>query len=557
MISNSWRYYLTTFLLLAVASADSSAVASARETYISYVDNLFLRYDGLEPKLAQVESSSQSADKKLFDVYNTLESHLKDAKIASTVGSAASIIGAILLFTPAAPLGLALAAGGTATSFGTCIAQNFFFDRDASEEFEKVVDAYTSSSDALQKLFLDIEATKAKLSQSLEEFLAQLHAHSLPDLGAGETPGGPSTAPKGPDDPKTPHTPNQFSSRVLQGLTKAAGKPLTDVSLKTGTELSELLGKSGARLLVKGLPMLGKTLPVISIVVDVASIVTTWTNNDETLENAAKLKSDILQSTAAFRRVVQEYLAALKDLFGDQMLQSSLRKLLRLPRPPPGPPGGPPDDPEKACLMFKMMEQMPDISLVVFAALQGDAHEDPTENNYMTELVPEADVQQLSQMSASAPVIDAVYERHPDVEQPPEQPHDKSIFFGTIAFRALCSWRDISGREVFNVDGSSIDKRVSSWVGFWSWWISARKKVDCLDPDCHIIRPGSHTDDIVGGHLETVDRRDRGWYILPICKNHNAPAGTYDRVPPRGQIAQFMITSSRPKSWAVRIPSLF
>ena len=210
-----------------MASADSSAVASARETYVSYVDKLFLRYDELEAKLAQVESSSQLADNKLSDVYNTLESHLKDAKIASTVGSATSIIGAILLFTPAAPLGVALTFGGAATSIGTGIAQSYFFEKDASEEFAKVVTGYTSSLDALQKLFHDIEATKDNLSQSLEEFLAQLHAHSLPDSGAGKPPGAPSPAPKGPDDPKTPHTPNQFSSAVLQGLanTATAGNP--------------------------------------------------------------------------------------------------------------------------------------------------------------------------------------------------------------------------------------------------------------------------------------------------------------------------------------------
>ena len=229
-----------------MASADSSAVASARESYVSYVDKLLSRYDELEAKLAQVESSSQSADNKLSDVYNTLESHLKYAKIASTFGSATSILGAILLFTPFVPLGVTVTLGGAATSVGTGLAQTYLFEKDASEEFGKVVSGYMSSFDALQKLFHDIEATKEKLSQSLEEFLAQLHAHSLPDSGAGNTPGAPSPAPKSPDDPKTVHTPNQFSSVVLQGLvnTAAAGKPLTNVSLKTGAELSELLGKT-------------------------------------------------------------------------------------------------------------------------------------------------------------------------------------------------------------------------------------------------------------------------------------------------------------------------
>ena len=208
-----------------------------------------------------------------------------------------------------------------------------------------------------------------------------------------------------------------------------------------------MIGKWGGTWSVKGLPLLGKALPVISIAVDVASIVNTWTNNNETLEQVGRLKSDILQTTAEFRKLVQQYQAALKDLFGDQTLQRSVRKLLKLPRPAPGPPGGPPDDPEKACKMFKMMEQMPDISLMVFAALQGDTHEDPTENKYITELLPESHLQQLSQMSASAPVVDAVYERHPDIEvshiltnyhfPPPISLHVLTLFFYRTQKRAF------------------------------------------------------------------------------------------------------------------------
>ena len=233
-----------------MASADNSAVASARETYVRCVHELFLQYDELERRLAQVESSSQSANSKLSDVYDTLEFHLEQAKIASTAGDATSIVGEILLFTPAAALGIGLSLAGTATSVGTSIAQTFIFEKDAVEEFAKVMTGSTSSFDALQRIFHEIEVTKDKLSQSFEDFLVKLHTHSLPDLGAGSSPDVPSPAPKGPDNPKTPHTPNQFSLVLLQGLvnTAAAGKPLTDVSIKTGTELSGLLRKTARSL---------------------------------------------------------------------------------------------------------------------------------------------------------------------------------------------------------------------------------------------------------------------------------------------------------------------
>lgn len=169
--------------------------------------------------------------------------------------------------------------------------------------------------------------------------------------------------------------------------------------------------------------VLGKAVPILSVVIDVESIITTWTSSNETLKQVGKLKNDILGSVDAFRQAVRSHQSSLEDQIGNIALQNSLRKLLRLRRFPPGPPCGP----EDACKMLGLMQEMVGITFLVFANLQGDTHEDPTENKYVTEIMPEADVLQLSQMSMCAPVVDSVYERYPD-----PQASDDTVSRGTF-----------------------------------------------------------------------------------------------------------------------------
>ncbi|RSL83340.1 hypothetical protein CEP51_004568 [Fusarium floridanum] len=126
---------------------------------------------------------------------------------------------------------------------------------------------------------------------------------------------------------------------------------------------------------------------------------------------------------------------------------------------------------------------------------------------------------------------------------------------GTANFRLQCAFVPFGGQEVYNVSGSSSDKRGGSWVGYWTWWFAKTMSRQCLTRRCY-IKLGStkgfidhHTKLIVGGHLEPEDNTsDKNWYILTICQAHNAPHGVFDR----NFGGKSMITYGR--AWAVRIP---
>ncbi len=151
---------------------------------------------------------------------------------------------------------------------------------------------------------------------------------------------------------------------------------------------------------------------MLSVVIDAGSIIYTWTASNETLERALKLKSSISADVLRLREAVQTYHTTLEGQIGDSALQKSLRKLINLRRKPAGPPCGP----GQACAMLGLLESMPDINMLVFVGLVGDAQDDSTQNQYQTEIMPEADVVQLSQKAMCAPVVDSAYALFPDVE---------------------------------------------------------------------------------------------------------------------------------------------
>ena len=68
-----------------------------------------------------------------------LDKAIQNTNISRTVGSGVSILGTILLFTPLAPAGVALAAGGALTSAGASIAQAVI-DGNKSKEVKDAVD---------------------------------------------------------------------------------------------------------------------------------------------------------------------------------------------------------------------------------------------------------------------------------------------------------------------------------------------------------------------------------------------------------------------------------
>lgn len=115
---------------------------------------------------------------------------------------------------------------------------------------------------------------------------------------------------------------------------------------------------------------------------------------------------------------------------------------------------------------------------------------------------------------------------------------------GSANFRGLCSWLQFPGARVYNVDGSSIDRRASSWVKFWEWFFEQANNATCVR-DCFIASPPRAVKRIVGGHLE-LEVDDGNWYMLPICSAHNNKQ--YDRGASGG------IMTTTPTAWAVRMP---
>ena len=343
--------------------------------------------------------------------------------------------------------------------------------------------------------------------------------------------------------------------------------------------------------------MLGKAIPVLSIAVDVTSIVTTWTSSNETLEKITKLKNNLLANLEAFRQAVRTYQKSLEDQIGDVALQKSLAKLLRLRKPP-----GPPMSPEESCKILGLMQGMIGIDFLVFATLLRGDHEDKAENGtnnktevkiedkmqkrledkteyetgnrYAAEFITRADVLELSQRPMCAPVVDSVYERYSDFKSSEAEKvsrmychiarseFDSSQKYeplqslippvGSLYFRSQCSLVEFSGKRVYNASGTQRDKRASPWIWFWLYFMDQNARGRCssgckinleggeYSPDSHSWRPYVSR----GGHMEL--KNSCTWqYIIPLCPSHNKK-NFYDRG------GKWMLTQQNTR--AVRIP---
>ncbi|WRT67077.1 uncharacterized protein IL334_004043 [Kwoniella shivajii] len=533
-------------------------VDQARESFVANLDHFIQLYDLLDTQLAQVESSSKSADESITTVSQKLESQLTAAKIASTTSSVVSIVGVVLLFTPLAPVGGALTVAGAVGSVGTSLTQSYIFEGGASQAFQQVMEKYGTSSKTLQNTLQAIENDKDKLIDLLTIFLAAL----------GKKPG-PPIIPK----PNFHYKPNEFSKLAFEksGLSvTASSKPFLNQGMKmvdkAGTlfdkatgkfagSTGRLLGKTGSGVVAKGLPLLGKALPIASIVIDVVSIVNTWTSDNETLKQAENLQQKMKDSVKAFQDLVKEFNKILEDLLGDTTLRKSIQKLLRLAKKPPGPPDGP----GGACAMLAFMQEMVNVPLLIFANLLNDQHQEAIDNEYVSEILPETHITQLSGMTITAPLVDLVFDQYQDVsdinltrrshkDTKPEDDPNESVF-GIELFRSRCWWVAFGDQRVFNVDGSSWDNRVPSWIKYWEY--DHTFLGGCLMRKCYVKSEGtgySRNTPIVGGHMELENPRYRSWYILPICQNHNAPWGEFDRFGPRGPL------HTHDNAYAVKIP---
>lgn len=107
----------------------------------------------------------------MTSVYNTLDIHLINIKIAKTTGDAVVIVEGILYFTPLALVGASMVGVGTATSVGSEALGNFVFEHNDSEAFGKTMATYNSASKALGDNFDDVEKVKKDMADSLSELI--------------------------------------------------------------------------------------------------------------------------------------------------------------------------------------------------------------------------------------------------------------------------------------------------------------------------------------------------------------------------------------------------
>ncbi|ORX63585.1 hypothetical protein K493DRAFT_365211 [Basidiobolus meristosporus CBS 931.73] len=390
--------------------AHSQEISAAREKYINHFEIMLSHCDQLDAKLATFETASEAAGDRLTSVYDTLETHLNNIKVAKTTGSAVAILGTILCFTPAALLGAGLVTAGTCTSVGADALGGFLFEHDASEEFGSIMRTYNSASKDLADTFEGIEKTKEDMADSLAELIKLLRDLPLPSgdsqMHVPRNPGMPDL------EPAQLQGPNIFSQAALRGLS------LTPGGLKF---LEEIFAKGGGKAVTKVVPFLGKLAPVVGIFVNVLDIANTWTNSNETLEQANKLKSEITTNTTAVRDAVKALKASLESQIGSPTVLENLRKLLRIRKSPPGrDPRPPPLTPEEVCKITKFMNSMIDTAFVVIAQLvsykpDNDNDKEPAAQ-YWAEFIPKPTVLQLSESAFTAPVVDSVYDLY---RQPP------------------------------------------------------------------------------------------------------------------------------------------
>ncbi|KAG0629943.1 hypothetical protein M758_1G141300 [Ceratodon purpureus] len=488
--------------------ANMSTTISTRETYVDNLDNVLQLHEQLSGKLSALETASSSADRMISEARQSLSSKLTGTNVASTVGSGASIVGALLCFTPLAPFGAGLMLAGFGTSVGSSVANSFFFEKDAATAFTEALTQYNTSYNDMRNLSQQIEDGQEQLRASLELFVAEILS---PPSGSGKI---------SPTNLEMLAAPggglSSFSLAAFRGAVSggSAAKPWLQ-GTKTATQLADWLGTSGGTIgqaLGKTMPtLMGKALPIVSIAIDVVSIVSTWTGTNETLEKADKLKKEIQDGTEAYRERVRQYLAGLEELVGSPVLQDTLRKLMRLRNAVPGRPWGPPppndpdnvpgrpdpdnvpgrrrgppppNDPDMCCKMLNEMRGMLGVPLLIFASLLGQDNDDSTQNEYITEVVSEAQVVQLSEKDWTAPVIDSLYAGFPLIKpndsNKKEDPQVLEAMMMIASFRLQCAFVAFGNKTVHNVSWSSFDKREPSWIGYFGWWVATAQIGQCV-----------------------------------------------------------------------------
>lgn len=73
--------------------------------------------------------------------------------------------------------------------------------------------------------------------------------------------------------------------------------------------------------------------------------------------------------------------------------------------------------------------------------------------------------------------------------------------------------------RVHNINGTSQrDCGCGSWLNHWKNFSGQQLSKWCSETNC-IHQPE------VGAHVQKDSNEDKGWYIVPLCKDHNAKTG--------------------------------
>ena len=240
-------------------------------------------YDLLETMQSLIGKRKQISDwcERLIEDIKTQEIAVNSAK---TVGTAASVIGAILLFTPLAPAGIAALAGGgaaiVATSIGDYIATQV---KDSS-----LKDEISSDKELADKLKEELEAANEVIERLMDQY----------------------------DLTKDQATVIVFSSIKNGGQVIIAGVQIFQ-SVEQIREIAYLskalvdLGKIGAFVEETTVALTAarvasgatKVLGVVGAILGVADVVYSWMSENPTRTSAERAKTEIDKSVSELERM--------------------------------------------------------------------------------------------------------------------------------------------------------------------------------------------------------------------------------------------------------------
>lgn len=84
--------------------------------------------------------------------------------------------------------------------------------------------------------------------------------------------------------------------------------------------------------------------------------------------------------------------------------------------------------------------------------------------------------------------------------------------------------------KIKNINGTSVNTcKCGSWLEHWKKY--SNQDVDyCSEITC------LNNVDLVGAHVQIANSTEMSWYIIPLCKTHNAYTGEMDIVANRAMV---------------------